>query len=124
LARHYTFEPRDIDLILARLRWTPTGYKLADGPASAPLSGPAACDQADALFLDLVDAFAAAGRPVSDATGHNYAPNLFAADPRGKAMTKAGFLHAMNRAFAAGIIRVETEGPPSRPRKRLVRCAV
>ena len=53
----------------------------------------------------------------------NYAPAMFAKDPKAKAMprvTKA-LTDAMERLFAAKKIKVENYGRPARPNTRIVR---
>ena len=61
------------------------------------------------------------GRVVSDKTGANYAPVIFAKSPRANGTTKGGFAAAMERLFASGQIIVETTGPASKRRSQLVR---
>jgi hypothetical protein len=80
-------------------------------------------DQADdELFLTLLDQFDKQGRPVSDKTSaNNYAPTLFANDPRAKGASKARFAAAMNRLFAANKIHIATYGRPSRPYFKIAR---
>jgi RecA-family ATPase len=74
----------------------------------------------DRLFLDLVQAYTAEGRPVSAAPSPNFAPSVFAKDPRANGTSKAALATAMNRLFEAGRIRVESYGPPSRRLSRLL----
>jgi RecA-family ATPase len=84
----------------------------------------AAEQNADDLFLELLDTFMQQGRNVSHFRNvNNYAPVMFAKDPRAKAtpgVIKA-LADAMERLFAAKKIRVETYGRPSRPNTRIVR---
>lgn len=84
----------------------------------------AAQGRVDRLFLELMAAYEAEGRSLSDSTGRNFAPYLFAQDGRAKGTTKTGFVGAMNRLFAAGQIRVETVGTGSHQRRKLVRVEV
>ena len=82
----------------------------------------AAEQEADDMFLELLDRWQAQGRSVSDKpTANNYAPKMFGTDPDGKGKRKA-LAGAMARPFAAGKIKVETYGRPSRLSSRLVRC--
>lgn len=76
----------------------------------------AAADQAaDNLFLRLLGKFQAQGRNVSHyKTAHTFAPTAFG---KRKELTEA-----MERLFAAGKIRADDYGRPSRPAARLVRC--
>jgi RecA-family ATPase len=77
---------------------------------------------ADELFLKFLDRFTDQGRNVSDKpTANNYAPSTFAKDPDGKGRRK-DLAGAMSRLFAAGRIRMEPYGRPSRRITRLVRC--
>jgi RecA-family ATPase len=76
--------------------------------------------EAEDAFLDLVGRYGAEGRAVSATPGPNYAPTMFARDPRGKGTTKRAFTTAMNRLFQAGKIATEQFGPPSKRRTRLV----
>jgi RecA-family ATPase len=77
------------------------------------------------LFLTLLRRLTDQGRNVSDKTGTSYAPAQFAKQPEAKAgkITGKAFAAAMERLFAAKKIRVVTEGPPSRPRTKLVETA-
>lgn len=103
------------------LRWQagafiPTGSAPQEGPVTA-MSLRA---KADRVFLDLVAAYEAEGRPVSAVRSANYAPALFARDERSEGVTRRAFEDAMNRLFAARRIRVEEYGPPSKRRKRIL----
>jgi RecA-family ATPase len=78
---------------------------------------------ADDLFLKLLDRFQNQGRNLSDKpTANNYAPKMFATDPDGKGRRRE-LTDAMARLFAAGKIKVEAYGRPSRQVTRLVRDA-
>jgi RecA-family ATPase len=76
--------------------------------------------EAEVAFLDLVGRYMAEGRAVNATPGPNYAPTMFARDPRGKGTTKRAFTTAMNNLFQAGKIETEEFGPPSKRRTRLV----
>jgi hypothetical protein len=83
----------------------------------------AAEQRVDELFLELLGCFQAQGRRVSDRrTAHNYAPTMFAADPKAKSNNtrKDAFIAAMSRLFAANKIRAESYGPPHRGWSELV----
>lgn len=104
-----------------RLRWQ-NGIFVAEGNQRPDrLSKAAAQNQADEVFLDLLDSFRAAGRDVSDKPGHGYAPALFEKSAEGKGITAHGFRAAMERLFTAKRIALETIGPPSRQRRRIAR---
>lgn len=104
-----------------QVRWS-HGVFIADGEKRMDrLSKVVAQNQADEMFLALLDQVTAQGRTVSDATGRSYAPAVFAEQPDNGKITGDGFRQAMNRLFAANRIRVEMEGSPSRQRRRIVR---
>ena len=106
-----------------RLRWHRGAFAL-DGGLVAGQPQPdlgAAHARIDSLFLQLLAESDAAGRVVSDKTGHNYAPAIFAKSPRAHGTTKSGFSAAMERLFASGDIMVTTTGPASKRRSQLVR---
>ena len=73
-------------------------------------------------FMTSLKKRASQDRPVSDKPGPNYAPTVFAAEPEAIAekITSKQFEAAMERLFTANQIRVETSGPPSRPRRSVV----
>jgi RecA-family ATPase len=104
-----------------RLRWVAGAFDTEGGQMASTLDKQVAADRVDALFLELLDAFTAAGRVVSDSTGRNYAPHLFASDPRARGTTKAGFEAAMNRLFAVRAIHVGSIGKGSHARRTIVR---
>jgi RecA-family ATPase len=74
---------------------------------------------ADRIFLEMLEEYEAQGRSVSPSPSSSYAPTVFARDKRSMIGKKA-LTDAMNRLFEAHKIRTETTGPPSKPRKRLV----
>jgi RecA-family ATPase len=77
---------------------------------------------ADDLFLKLLERFRDQGRNVSDKkTANNYAPTMLSTDPDGKGRRK-DLADAMARLFAAGTIKMESYGRPSRLFNRMVRC--
>lgn len=71
-------------------------------------------------FLQLLRAYTAQGRRVSDANGTNYAPALFERDKGAGGIRKEAFGQAMNRLFEKRAVEVRTEGPPSKLRRSLV----
>src|SRR5262249_49557443 len=87
-----------------------------------PVTGPgtlekmAAEEEAETLFLKLLDKFGAQGRNVSHLkTAHSYAPTLFVKDPDAKAarMRKEQFADAMERLFDGGNIKSSPDGRQS-----------
>jgi RecA-family ATPase len=79
----------------------------------------AKCDQ---MFLDLLARYTDQGRFVTDKTGTTYAPPKFADEAIAKKanLTKRDFERAMTRLFAAGRIKLETFGPKSKIRTRII----
>lgn len=73
------------------------------------------------VFLELLEAVTAEGRPVSDNShAGNYAPKFFATRPNRQGFNKLDFLKAMEALFTAGKIKVESYGPPSKNQQRIV----
>lgn len=113
------YGPSSIEL---RIKWQ-AGAFVADQAGGDPLTSldaRLAQDRVDKTFLDLLTRYTSQGRAVSDSTGANYAPALFAKDPQAGGITKSGFAHAMNRLFARGAIAVDTVGPASKRRRQLI----
>lgn len=106
-----------------RVKWK-AGMFVAVGGTGANDGGPAAAARADMLFLSLLDAYTAQGRPVSPVPSSTFAPALFSADERGEGYSRGAFFAAMNRLFNTGAIEVDTSGPPSKQRRRIVRKRV
>jgi RecA-family ATPase len=79
----------------------------------------------DEIFLIILRRLAGQGRNVSDKTGTSYAPAQFAKEPeakKAKVMSKA-LADAMARLFERNKLAIVTEGPPSRPRTKIVEVA-
>jgi len=104
-----------------RLRWSNGLWVPARG--TGPVDKAAGEQEAERMFLELLDRFSQQGRNVSHKKGTSYAPALFAQDPTvgPTGITKKDLEAAMLRLFATGKIRVENYGRPSRPNHRLVR---
>lgn len=104
-----------------RVRWQ-DGVFVPDGEKRMDfISRASAQNDADRIFLQLLEQFDTMGREVSDKPGHSYAPALFEKSPGAQGITGSGFRSAMERLFASGRIQVETVGPPSRQKRRLVK---
>jgi len=101
-----------------KLRWVDGMFKPEGGPDSLVVI--AAQSAAERLFLELLQQYTVAGRNVSDMPSANYAPTIFANDPRAGQITRKGFMAAMQRLFAANRIKVEMVGAPSKKRKAIV----
>ena len=100
-----------------RLRWQAGAFILDGSPGG--FDKLALNAKAERVFLDLLAAFMAQGRDVSDTPGHNYAPAEFA-EHGAEGLSKDVLKSAMKRLLFGGRVRVDTFGPPSRRRKRLV----
>lgn len=100
------------------LRWR-DGCFIVDGPVGG-LDKMGADAKAERVFLTLLTTFQAQERPVSPSPSSSYAPKVFAAHPDGEGLSKKTLAAAMERLLAAGRLRIETCGPPSRQYKRLV----
>ena len=80
-------------------------------------------EQVQQVFMQLLERFNGQGRNVSHArTSNNYAPVTFAKETEAikHGLRKADFEAAMRDLFAAGRIKVETYGRPSRQFQRLI----
>jgi RecA-family ATPase len=89
-----------------RLRWADGGLVLESAPSS--LHRLAKDGECDATFLRLMDERNAQGRPVSDKSGRNYAPAVFAALEGNAGFTKQVFARAMERHFQTKKIVLRT----------------
>ena len=79
--------------------------------------------KADEIFLDLLKRLYAEGRNIShNANSKTYGPTVFVKEAEAKKirLSKAELEAAMRRLFAAGKIRVDTYGPPSKSYSRLI----
>lgn len=100
------------------MRWQ-DGVFVADGPG-AGIDRMAANAKAERVFLKLLRMFADEGRHVSASPGPTYAPAVFARHPDAEGCGKRVLMPAMEALFATRKIRIETHGPPSRPRSHVV----
>jgi RecA-family ATPase len=104
-----------------RMRWQNGVFVPVSQPSS--LERMAAEREVEGLFCDLLERLDRQGQHVSshpNAPG-NYAPAVFAKRRDVNGTGKAAFESAMQRLLDAGTIRIETFGPPSKQRSRLVR---
>jgi RecA-family ATPase len=76
--------------------------------------------ETELAFLHLLSAYNAEGRAVNASRGCNFAPAVFARDPRAKGTSKRKFEVAMNRLFEVRKVEVVSIGPPSKRRQNLV----
>jgi DNA polymerase bacteriophage-type len=100
------------------LRWSNGLFLPASG---APLDQAAKEAVAEEVFLALLGRFRAVNRHVSDRTGTNYAPALFAVEREasGAGLSKEDLKRAMRRLFQRNAIWNEPCGKPSRPSYRI-----
>jgi len=102
------------------LRWKDGVY--VREPSFNSLEKLAADTKVDALFLAILTRLTREGRPVTHSKCSTYAPAVFEGEPEAKTakVTRKQLAEAMSRLFHANKIKTVTEGPPSRPRTRLV----
>jgi RecA-family ATPase len=103
-----------------RLQWS-NGGLLPEG-ATSPLRKIAQDQEADDVFLRLLDERNRTGLPTSPLAGRNYAPTIFEGMEGNGGYKKTVFARAMQRLLSAGQIVVTTEGPPTRRTRHLVRA--
>jgi RecA-family ATPase len=112
------YGPKAEDILL---RWENGVYVLEPGAGS--LEKRAADHRTEEVFLTLLSQFDRQGRTVSDKpNAPTFAPAMFSKEPAAEKNGKEAFHAAMRRLFAAGRIRVETYGRPSRPNSKIVAC--
>ena len=96
-----------------------SGLFLPEGGVSG-LDAIAREQQAQEAFVDLLARYDREGRNVSDKpSSPTYAPASFSRENEAKGLRKDDLANAMRSLFAAGKIRVENYGRPSRPYARL-----
>lgn len=94
--------------------------------AYVPVTGATALDRmalerrAEETFIALLRRFTAQGQSVGAVSGTSYAPSHFAKHQDAAGLSSQHFASAMQRLLDGGTIRIETFGPPSRQRSRLV----
>lgn len=101
-----------------RLRWKNGAFVLDDGKPSAGSMMLAA--KAERIFRDVLSAINRSGDRVAKTKGINYAPKVMAERPDAEGMSVKSLEAAMHSLLAAGDLRVVMEGPPSKPRQRLI----
>jgi DNA polymerase len=89
--------------------------------ATSSVDGAARAQKAEEIFLALLGRFTAQGQDVCPIQGKTYAPTLFARHPDAAGLKFDDLRDAMQRLLDAGRLKIEPFGPPSKPRKRLVR---
>ena len=99
------------------LRWR-DGVFLVE-PGARGLDKLAFEQQAEAVFLTMLEQFERQGRNVSPNPGRSYAPTLFATEPEAMGINAAALKRAMAHLLSANKIHVRKSGPPSRQRSHL-----
>jgi RecA-family ATPase len=91
-------------------------------PRGGSLDPQVAEQRAEQVFMSLLDRYTREGRNVTDKKGTSYAPAKFANEQEAKALNlnSKALEEAMLRLFRSTKINLVTEGPPSKPRTRLV----
>ncbi|MBY5325498.1 AAA family ATPase [Rhizobium leguminosarum] len=101
-----------------RIKWKDGIFVLDDGkpsPSSALVNV-----RAERIFRDVLSAINRSGERVAKTKGLNYAPKVMAERPDAQGLSAKLLEAAMQRLLAAGELRVVMEGPPSKPRQRLM----
>ncbi len=91
--------------------------------AESNLNARDAAAKAAQVFMALLSLLLSQDRTVSDKSGANYAPAVFAKHPDAEGVTKSQLAKAMERLFRDKRIAVETIGTPSRPQRKIVIAA-
>lgn len=100
------------------VRWQ-RGVFVPDGLAPS-LNRMAAEAEIDALFLRLLQAAITQGRDVSPSKSSTYAPSVLERMPDAGGIKSRAFAASMERLLAAGKVKIDTYGPASKQRQRLV----
>lgn len=100
-----------------RLQWDGRTFTPEPDPGSP--ESIAANEAIDALFIKLLAARIAEGRPVGPSPSANYAPTVFSKDPGAQGVRKGAFIASMDRLLKVGTIFIAETGPPSRRRRHL-----
>jgi RecA-family ATPase len=101
-----------------RLRWE-RGVYVPEGSTGTPYQA-AAMQKVDDLFIRLLEERNAQARWVTPVKAVGYAPKELAAMPSAEGCTAAALASAMERLLATKRIIVESFGPPSKQRQRLI----
>jgi RecA-family ATPase len=100
------------------VRWK-NGVYVPEGGLSS-LDRLALAEKAKDVFLTLLRTFNEQGQNVTATPCSTYAPTMFAKHPKGAGIAKSHFATAMQDLLDKKMIRIETFGPPSKQRQRLV----
>jgi RecA-family ATPase len=100
------------------VRWKAGAYVPEGGTSS--LDRMALKQKAETTFLNLLRQFNTQGQDVTAKPCATYAPSVFASHPKSEGIGKGHFAAAMQDLLSRQEIRIETSGPPSKRRSRLV----
>jgi hypothetical protein len=100
------------------VRWKAGAYVVEGGPSS--LDRMALAQKGEETFMKLLRQFSQQGQNVTSIPCSTFAPKLFAAHSKAEGLGKAHLTVAMQELLDRGNIKIETFGPPSRQRSRLV----
>src|SRR5690606_29569647 len=99
-----------------KLKWKAGSFVLDDGkpsPGNALLAA-----KAERVFREALSAINLSGERVAKTKGVNYAPKIISERPEAAGLSKRSLEAAMHSLFAAGELKIVTEGPPSKQRQR------
>lgn len=99
------------------VRWTAGAYAPADGVIAGP---PRVGGQGRGSFIELLRLFEEQDQHVTHKPCATYAPNVFASHPKAEGIGKVHFKTAMQSLLDKKLIRIDTFGPISHRRQRLV----
>ncbi|WP_455918835.1 AAA family ATPase [Ensifer canadensis] len=101
-----------------QLRWE-DGCFVAEESGSSP--GVSLTNRkAEQTFVELLRTFTRTGQNVGASPGTNYAPAKMSKHPGSNGLSKRNLEGAMQRLLEDGTIKLVWEGPPSKPRQRLM----
>ncbi len=102
-----------------KMRWEKGVFVLNDGSTPNPTRRLMEA-KAEAVFLALLSKFSRQGVVVGTIPGTNYAPAKMAERADADGVEKKALASAMLRLLDDGRVKVIEEGPPSKPRRRLI----
>jgi RecA-family ATPase len=99
------------------LRWQNGVFVLDQGPDTGAMA--LASRAADDVFLSVFVKMCAQGQRLSPNTGVAYAPKKISGHADAKGYTSRRMAEAMQRLLDAGVLKISSDGPPSRRRDTL-----
>ncbi|MCW8057673.1 AAA family ATPase [Agrobacterium tumefaciens] len=104
-----------------KMKWKEGVFVLDDGKPSAGSVMIAA--RAERVFRDAISAMNRSGERVAKTKGVNYAPKVISERPEAKGLSVKTLEAAMHQLFDDEEIKIVIEGPPSKPRQRIILAA-